>query len=107
MRIYISGMIADDPNYMIKFKKAGHHLYVIGHIPIMPIDLPEGLTDAEYLMLDHILINLCDALYMLTDWTKSEGAMIEHEIAVRGGKKIFYQDCEASEKELMESGIME
>ena len=100
MRIYISGMINDDPNYMIKFKKAAHHLYVVGHIPIMPTDLPEGLTDAEYLMLDHILVNLCDALYMLTDWTKSEGAMIEHEIAVRGGKKIFYQDCEASEKEL-------
>ena len=105
MRIFISGAINSDPYYLVKFNKAEEHIFKLGHTPIVPIDLPEGLTDAEYFMIDHYLIGICDGIYMLPDWTNSTGATIEHEIAVRDKKKIFYAGNENSERELRETGI--
>jgi hypothetical protein len=33
----------------------------------------------------------CDAIYMLPGWEKSEGAKVEHALAVYLGLKIFYE----------------
>lgn len=100
MRIYISGAISSDSNFREKFQEAARKLYVAGHMPISPTDLPPGLTEGEYLQLDHLLIGFADAVFMLDDWTKSKGAMIEYELAVHASKPVFYSTSRKSRKEI-------
>ena len=86
MRIYISGAISSDSNYKEKFKAMAAKLERAGYTAISPTDLPGGLTEGEYMQLDHLLIGFADAVFMLSDWSQSKGAMIEYELAVHMGK---------------------
>lgn len=100
MRIYISGAISSDINYQEKFEKAAMELKAAGHTPISPTDLPGGLTEGEYMQLDHLLISFADAVFMLDDWTASTGAQIEYELAVHASKPVFYSTSRKSRKEI-------
>ena len=100
MRIYISGAISSDSNFREKFQEAARKLYVAGHTPISPTDLPPGLTEGEYLQLDHLLIGFADAVFMLDDWTKSKGAMIEYELAIHMNKPVYFQGSAKNEQAL-------
>ena len=100
MRIYISGAISSDINYQEKFEKAAMELKAAGHTPISPKDLPLGLTQGEYMQLDHLLIGFADAVYMLPDWMDSIGAKIEYEIAQKSGKKVFFATCKKDREQL-------
>lgn len=44
------------------------------------------------LLYDIHCISICDAIYMLRDWTDSLGARVEHAFAVACGKTIKYQE---------------
>ncbi len=46
----------------------------------------------ETLLYDMSRIHLCDAIYMLKDWTFSPGARAEHEFAKAIGLKIMYEE---------------
>lgn len=92
MRIYISGAISSDSNYKEKFKAMALRLETAGHTAISPTDLPAGLTEGEYMQLDHLLIGFADAVFMLDDWTKSKGAMIEYELAIHMNKPVYFQE---------------
>lgn len=61
MRIYISGAMSSDINYVEKFH---------------------------------------EAVFMLSDWTYSKGAMIEYELAVHMNKRIFFEGNQKSEQAL-------
>lgn len=64
----------------------------MGHEVINPccIDgLP--LTREEYLKVDLFLLYFCDAIYMLKNWERSEGAKREKEEAEELGLKIIYE----------------
>ena len=100
MRIYISGAISSDSNYKEKFKAMAAKLERAGYTAISPTDLPGGLTEGEYMQLDHLLIGFADAVFMLSDWTQSKGAMIEYELAVQMGKRIFFEGNRTSEQTL-------
>lgn len=54
-----------------------------------------AINSREYLkscmQRDIAAIMASDALYMLTGWEKSEGARVEHALAVYLGLKIFYE----------------
>ena len=100
MRIYISGAISSDSNFREKFQEAARKLYVAGHTPISPTDLPTCLTEGEYLQLDHLLIGFSDAVLMLSDWTHSKGAMIEYELAVHMGKQLYFEGNAKNEQKL-------
>lgn len=94
MRIYISGQITNLPTETAKakFRAARHELKMRGFEPVDPLaDEVEGLTWAEYMAADIILLDACDAIYMLNNWQESDGARIEHFIAQIRGKKIYYQ----------------
>ena len=43
------------------------------------------------LLLDLEQLSWCDAIYMLSDWTKSPGANVELDFAVATGKKRFWE----------------
>lgn len=100
MRIYISGAISSDINYQEKFEKAAMELKAAGHTPISPTDLPGGLTEGEYMQLDHLLISFADAALMLPDWLESMGSKIEYEIAQKSGKKVFFATCKKDREQI-------
>ena len=80
MRIYISGPITNDIDYKEKFARAEQNLkakYPDAEIinPTVLDKLP--LTYDEYMKLDLMLLDMCDAIYMMNGWEKSKGACIE------------------------------
>jgi len=40
------------------------------------------------------ILKRCDVVVMMHGWEKSEGATIEHEVALKNGVKIVYDDGE-------------
>ena len=57
--------------------------------PCMIDGLP--LSRSEYLMVDMMLLDFCDAIYMLTNWEDSEGAKAELKRAEELGLEIMYE----------------
>ena len=85
MRIYISGPITNTPDYISNFSVAEQKLkseYPNAEIinPTVLDKLP--LEYDEYMKLDLMLIDMCDAIYMMNGWKKSKGACIEFGYAV-------------------------
>ena len=100
MRIYISGAISSDINYQEKFEKAAMELKAAGHTPIGLAELPDGLTQGEYMQLDHLLISFADAVFMLPGWAASTRAQIEYDLAVQAGKSVFFSMSRKSREEI-------
>ena len=80
MRIYISGPITNVIDYKEKFARAEQNLkakYPNAEIinPTVLDKLP--LEYDEYMKLDLMLLDMCDAIYMMNGWEKSKGACIE------------------------------
>lgn len=106
--IYIAGPMRGYPNHNFDaFMEADRKLRrkwssAVGLIynPAQ-MDLDEGFdpsqaTDSKQHLKDCMTRDLnailkCDAIYMLPGWEKSEGAKVEHALAVYLGLKIFYE----------------
>ena len=90
-KIYISGKIADNPNYKADFEAAESALKIAGFQPVNPAEeqLPDGATWADYMRQDIKLLCDCDAIYMLNGWRESAGAKIEHKLAWDLGIEII------------------
>lgn len=93
MKIYISGPITNDPDFMQKFANAEAEIITAGYEPVNPArhELPEGATWVDYMRQDLKLLCDCDGVYMLENWQESKGAKIEHQLAQDLGLKIFYK----------------
>ena len=94
MRVYISGKITGDENYLKKFADAEIKLRAEGHDVINPCDVSQCfpfLSYDEYMRLDFALVDMADALYMLRDWGESKGANAELKRAVKAGKEIYFE----------------
>lgn len=91
MRVYISGPITNNPNFMAEFDAAADALWAAGHKPINPAKLctvlPDG-THEEYMSLCYELFLKADAVYFLKGWSKSEGASREYLWAREFGTPI-------------------
>ena len=86
MRIYISGPITNVIDFKEKFDKAEQHLkdtYPNAEIinPTM-IVLPSSCTHEDYMKIDFMLLDLCDAIYMMTGWEWSKGCNQEYGYAM-------------------------
>lgn len=86
MKIYISGAITSNPNYKEDFERAEDYLqreYPSAEIinPTM-IVLPESCTHEDYMKIDFMLLDLCDAIYMMQGWDLSKGACMEYGYAI-------------------------
>lgn len=97
MKIYISGKIGFLPKevYEKRFNQAEARLAEVGWDVINPIKLDHSSHDkswASYMLKDLEAMIPCDAVFMLSNWTDSPGAQIEHSFAIRMGKQIFYQN---------------
>ena len=56
-----------------------------------PSILPNGFEHEEYMRICYAMIDVCDCVYFLENWTKSKGAQMEHDYAIEFKKKRIYQ----------------
>lgn len=86
MRIYISGPVTGVLDYKEKFDQAEKHLkekYPNAEIinPTM-IVLPSSCTHEDYMKIDFVLLDLCDAVYLMPGWDLSKGCNQEYGYAM-------------------------
>jgi hypothetical protein len=94
-KVYISGKISglSDRQVQAKFQRAEDMLVRMGFEVVNPTK--NGLTPQhewnQHMLRDIELLLPCDSIYMLNDWIASTGASIEHDIAFRTGKTIWFE----------------
>ena len=92
MKIYIAGKITGQPNYMELFQAKQTELEAQGHTVINPAKLygilGEGFNHAEYMHICYSLIDLCDEVYLLSNWADSKGACMELDYAIETRKTV-------------------
>lgn len=76
-----------------KLRKQGHETFVPCVLPDYP-DVPHK----DYMHICYAMIDICDAVYMLSDWQKSKGARMELQYAADWRKKILYENESTKEK---------
>lgn len=95
LRIYISGQITGLDQKMAEeyFEAMETRVRIAGHIPVNPCKIlpysPE-LNWADYMVADIDALFLCDGMVMLDNWGNSNGARVEHQIALRRGMRVWY-----------------
>lgn len=94
MKVYLSGAITNNPDYMQEFKQAEELLTALGHEVVNPtiLDCASKYLDyAEFMIFDLQLLRKCDAIYFLGSWSKSDGAKIEKMVAKKMGIRIIHE----------------
>lgn len=96
MKIYIAGKITglDESEIQNKFFKAKTSLIKLEHKTMSPAVLTAnaGFEHEDYMHICYAMIDICDAVYMLSDWQQSKGARMELQYAADHQKIIFYED---------------
>jgi len=92
-KIYISGKITGIDNYAELFQNAEDYLISLGYEVINPVKLNHEHDKSweSYMKEDIKALLYCDEIYLLENYYKSKGAMIERAIAVELGMKVIYQ----------------
>lgn len=86
MKIYVSGPMTGKPDFnWPAFATASSLVISHGHDPVLPVPYVEGKKYEDYLRDDLALLLTCDGIYMLEGWRESNGARLEHMIALACG----------------------
>lgn len=95
MVIYISGGMTDVKGYKKNFKVAEVKLKqkYPEAIVINPAEIvgPPGMTWADYMSIDLIMLKRCTHIYRLSNWNESKGAQIESQYARKLGIISMYE----------------
>ena len=95
MKYYISGKISgiEDAAPGL-FESAEKELKAKGFETVNPMTLNHEHDKSwhSYMREDVKALCECDAIYMLSNWTDSKGAIIEHTIAMYLGLKVQYEE---------------
>jgi len=89
-KAFISGAISSDPDYHQKFSDASMVLIKQGYTVMSPAVLPYGFEQEKYLHICEAMIDCCEVVVFLPDWSISPGAIHEMFYAKRTGKRIAY-----------------
>ena len=93
-KIYISGKISEIENEAPElFAKSEKELQAKGIETVNPMTLNHQHDKSwhSYMKEDVKALCECDIIYMLSNWTDSKGAIIEHTIAMYLGLKVQYE----------------
>ena len=90
MIAYIAGKITGEKDYKNKFAAAEEQLQKAGFIVLNHASLPEGMSSNKYMPICLAMIEASDVVFFLKDWTRSKGALIEHNYSIYQNKKISY-----------------
>jgi len=91
MKVYLSGAITKDPNYVIKFKNIENALIKFGFDVVNPVDLCHGITGyAECMKKDIEALLQCDLVCNIEDDIESMGRDIELTVARAVGMPIVF-----------------
>lgn len=96
MKVYIAGKITGNENNKAEFAEAEKKLRALGHIPLNPAVLPEGMEKADYMRICLAMMDSADAIALMLNWTGSPGANIELSLAIYTGKKQIDNRASAS-----------
>lgn len=105
MKVFISGPITGKPGYnRHEFDKAEQLLSMLGHTVLSPAKLtplnnPEAIQHEDYMSICFAMIAVCDAVYFLAGWGKSDGSRMEYDYA-RTHSKILMFAADTSPMEL-------
>lgn len=95
MKIYISGAITGTDDYMERFAKAEKGLTENGYSAINPVkvnaQLPEDTSYEEYMKMCFCMLDMCDSIYMLSNYENSKGACMEYGYAMSKDMIIMYE----------------
>ena len=91
-KIYIAGKVRGLKNYREVFAKAEKELKAQGYITLNPAELPEGMNGEDYMRICIPMLEVADAIFLLSNWKDSEGAKVEKAYAELQGKEIIYQE---------------
>lgn len=91
-KIYIAGPMTGYDNFNRNaFNEKAEQLSSQNFIPLNPATLPDGLTQGQYMDICFAMIRAADAIYLLSGWKKSDGALAEYAYAKKLGLEIIYQ----------------
>lgn len=92
MRVYISGPIRDNEDFLDDFERGKQEVLAMGHQPVSPADMQASHYSYEdYMRMDILLMLACDGIYMLEGWVASKGANVEKTVAEACGLEVMYQ----------------
>ena len=95
MKIYISGKITGIEEEAIKrFEFAENKLKIAGFEVVNPMKLEHNHDKSweAYMRVCIIALMSCNAIFMLSNFYKSKGAMIELALAKEIGMKVFWEE---------------
>ena len=94
MKVYISGAITNNPNYMQDFQQAEEKLLKAGYETVNPtkiVPYDENKTWKDYMKEDIKVLVDCDAIFMMNGWKESKGALVEHTLAEILEMEVIYE----------------
>ena len=95
MKIYISGAISNTDDFMERFARAEKGLTENGYSAINPAkvngQLPEDTSYEEYMKMSFCMLDMCDSIYMLSNYENSKGACMEYGYAMAKNMIIMYE----------------
>lgn len=92
MRLYLSGPISNDSEYLAKFNEAQAYFMSEGYEVVNPANMcfvMQGMKWEEYMQIDLELLEKCDALVQLPGWEDSLGCQREYGYALARDKCII------------------
>ncbi len=92
--VYIAGAISGDVvANRHRFAAAKHSIMAssTNTTVLNPAELPDGLTQTQYMSICLPMVMMSTSLFMLKGWEKSEGAVAEHALAQKLKIEIVYQ----------------
>lgn len=91
MKVYLSGSITKEPDYLVAFEVWEKCLKQCGYEVVNPTSLPEEEQYEDYMKRDIRLLLACDAIFYVNDTTTSKGAFVEGLVAKACGIRELKQ----------------
>lgn len=90
MKVYIAGpmtnrFLFNRPKFYWEHLK----LKIMGYKVMNPAILPFGFEHEEYMQICFKMIDCCDAVYLMDEWHRSNGATRDYNYAISKNKEII------------------